>query len=384
MWCEVGPALIRARRGGAGECALADPALAEAALAGMDDPLTLVDGRAVATEEVWSEALAPLLGGADAAVLVHPSWWPPTRVEAVTRSAARFTTVESMSRCEALQRRFPDALVVEIAPHLVLTLNQGRPVCAESRSAAPVLVAEAVTQRAAGGSSVWVDAPSGVPGAAELAAMIVAGLRTAGTSARIADGRQLCGTTSELMSPPDDAAGERRWLRTATAAAVAVALGGIGAAVPWGPGAPRPEPTTTALVEGRITTRIPVDWVVRHVTVGPGSARVEVASPHHAGALLHVTQARVPSDDLAATAVALRSALDAQPPGVFADFNPSDRRAGRMAVTYREVRSGHDITWTVVVDGGVRIGIGCQAAPGRRADIDAVCDEAVRTARAIA
>ena len=60
------------------------------------------------------------------------------------------------------------------------------------------------------------------------------------------------------------------------------------------------------------------------------------------------------------------------------------RRAGRMAVTYREVRSGHDITWTVVVDGGVRIGIGCQAAPGRRADIDAVCDEAVRTARAIA
>jgi type VII secretion-associated protein (TIGR03931 family) len=111
---------------------------------------------------------------------------------------------------------------------------------------------------------------------------------------------------------------------------------------------------------------------------------VEVASPHHAGALLHVTQARVPTDDLAATAAVLRTALDAQPPGVFVDFNPSDRRAGRMAVTYREVRSGHDITWTVVVDGGMRIGIGCQAPPGRRGDIDAVCDEAVRTARAIA
>jgi type VII secretion-associated protein (TIGR03931 family) len=289
-----------------------------------------------------------------------------------------------MSRCEVLQRRFPGALIVEIAPHLVLTLHEGRPVGAESRSAAPGLVAEAVTRRVAGSSSVWVDGPAGVPGAAELAAMITAALHTAGTPARIADGRQLRRTTTELANPGDDKPGERRWRTAAAAAAVAVGLGGIAATALWGPGAPRPEPPTTALVEGRVTTRIPVDWVVRHVTVGPGSARVEVASPHHAGALLHVTQARVPTDDLAATAAALRTALDAQPPGVFVDFNPSDRRAGRMAVTYREVRSGHDITWTVVVDGGMRIGIGCQAPPGRRGDIDAVCDEAVRTARAIA
>lgn len=384
VWCEVGPALIRAWQGGAGEYVLADPVLSEAALAGVDDPLTLVDGRPVATDDVWREALAPLLDDAEAAVLVHPSWWPAARVEAVTRVATGCTeAVESMSRREALTRRFPGTLVVEIAPHLVLTLDGEHPAGAESRSGAAGLVAEAVIRRAAGRSSVWVDAPAGVPGAAELAAMIAAGLHTAGTPARIADGLQLPGSTTELVSISDGAPVERRWPPTAVAV-VAVLLSGIAAMALGVPGAPGPAPPTTALVEGRVTARIPVDWVARHVTAGPGSVRVEVASPHHAGALLHVTQARVPTDDLAATAVALRAALDGQPPGVFVDFNPTDRRAGRMAVTYREVRSGHDITWTVVVDGGVRIGIGCQAAPGRRADIDTVCDEAVRTARAIA
>lgn len=385
VWCEVGPALIRAWQGGAGEYVLADPVLSEAALAGVDDPLTLVDGRPVATDDVWREALAPLLDDAEAAVLVHPSWWPAARVEAVTRVATGCTeVVESMSRGEALVRRFPGALVVEIAPHLVLTLDGEHPVGVESRSAAPGLVADAVVRRATGRSSVWVDAPAGVPGAAELAAMITAGMRTAGTPARIADGLQLAKPTTELANMSDGAPVERRWRTPTAVAAVAVLLGGIATMALGVPGVPGPAPPTVALVEGRVTARIPVDWVVRHVTAGPGSVRVEVASPHHAGALLHVTQARVPTDDLAATAAALRTALDGQPPGAFVDFNPTDRRAGRMAVTYREIRSGHDITWTVVVDGGVRIGIGCQAAPGRRADIDTVCDEAVRTARAIA
>ena len=385
VWCEVGPALIRASRGGAGEYVLADPVLSEAALAGLDDPLTLVDGRAVTTDDVWSEVLTSLLGDAKAVVLVHPSWWPAARVEVVTRIATGCTeVVESMSRCEALVRRSPGALVVEIAPHLVLTLDGEHPAAAESRSAAPGLVAEAVVRRAAASPSVWVDAPAGVPGAAELAAVVTAGLHAAGTPARIADELQLHRPTTKLTHTFDGAPVTRRWRTPTALAAVAVLLGGLAAVAVGVPGAPRPAPPTTTLVEGRVTARIPADWVVRHVTAGPGSVRVEVASPHHPGALLHVTQARVPTDDLAATAAALRTALDAQPPGVFVDFNPTDRRAGRMAVTYREIRSGHDITWTVVVDAGVRIGIGCQAAPGRRADIDTVCDEAVRTARAIA
>jgi len=139
----------------------------------------------------------------------------------------------------------------------------------------------------------------------------------------------------------------------------------------------------TQLVDGRITVRVPEGWSVRRVTGGLGSARVEVASPADPDAVLHITQADVPSGELADTAAALRSAADAQPPGVFVDFNPDDRRAGRPAVTYREVRSGHDIRWTVVVAGQLRISIGCQSAPAGFDSIAAACEQAVGTAREI-
>ena len=99
--------------------------------------------------------------------------------------------------------------------------------------------------------------------------------------------------------------------------------------------------------------------------------------------ILHITQSRVPTADLAATADTLRSAVEVQPPGVFVDFNPDDRRAGRPAVTYREVRPGHDIHWAVVVAGRMRISIGCQSAPGQAEHIEAACEQAIRSAREI-
>jgi type VII secretion-associated protein (TIGR03931 family) len=73
--------------------------------------------------------------------------------------------------------------------------------------------------------------------------------------------------------------------------------------------------------------------------------------------------------------------VDAHPPGIFVDFNPTDRRAGRPAVTYREIRPGRDILWTVLVDGDVRICIGCQNAAGRSIAVAAACDDAIRTAQ---
>ena len=97
--------------------------------------------------------------------------------------------------------------------------------------------------------------------------------------------------------------------------------------------------------------------------------------------MLHLTQSRVPVPDLAATAAALRAAIDAEPAGTFVDFDPAGQRAGRPAVIYREVRPGRDIDWTVVVDADVRISIGCQSAPGRAAAVAAACDDAVRTAQ---
>ncbi|MCV7105772.1 type VII secretion-associated protein [Mycolicibacterium chitae] len=120
-------------------------------------------------------------------------------------------------------------------------------------------------------------------------------------------------------------------------------------------------------------------WPPRRVTDGPGSARLEVAAPGEPAAVLHLTQAAVPGGDLPAVAATLHAALREQPPGVFVDFNPTDRRAQRPAITYREIRPGAEIRWTVLVDDGIRIGIGCVGPP----ELSAVCDAAIGSAHRI-
>ncbi len=98
---------------------------------------------------------------------------------------------------------------------------------------------------------------------------------------------------------------------------------------------------------------------------------------------LHVTQSYTPEETLDGAAQVLRRALAKEPAGTFVDFNPADQHAGRSAVTYREVRAGRDVRWSVVVDGSTRISIGCQSAPGREDAINRVCDEAIRSAREV-
>ena len=103
--------------------------------------------------------------------------------------------------------------------------------------------------------------------------------------------------------------------------------------------------------------RVPADWTVRRVTDGPGSARVEITAPDDPGAALYLTQSPVPDPDPAVTATALRAALEAEPPGVFVEFT-----TGADAVTYREIRPGREIDWTVLLSGHTRIAIGCWRA----------------------
>jgi type VII secretion-associated protein (TIGR03931 family) len=98
---------------------------------------------------------------------------------------------------------------------------------------------------------------------------------------------------------------------------------------------------------------------------------------------LHITQSPIPAEALSATADQLKRAIDAEPAGVFVDFNPSGITAGRPAVTYREVRAGHHVRWTVLVDGSIRISVGCQSRPGAEEAVHDVCEQAVRSARAI-
>jgi type VII secretion-associated protein (TIGR03931 family) len=140
---------------------------------------------------------------------------------------------------------------------------------------------------------------------------------------------------------------------------------------------------TTFLVEGHVALEVPAQWPMRRVVAGPGSARVQVTSPSDPELALHVTQSRVALATLGATAEFLKHAIDAEPAGTFVDFNPASRSAGRPAVTYREVRSGHDIRWTVLVDKAVRISIGCQSRHGQDDAMRQVCELAVRSARAL-
>ena len=96
-----------------------------------------------------------------------------------------------------------------------------------------------------------------------------------------------------------------------------------------------------------------------------------------------MTQSRVSdTESLESTAEALTSALADQPGGVFVDFAAAGERADRSAVTYREVRADRSVDWTVLLDGGVRIAIGCQGpvdGPGP----EAACDRAIRSAHAV-
>jgi type VII secretion-associated protein (TIGR03931 family) len=232
---------------------------------------------------------------------------------------------------------------------------------------------------------VHVDAPVGVPGATALGFLIARRLRSAGKTARILDDRylQLAAQRSVRCRTAVSASAEPARRRGLPAGAVAGAAVITGLALAGLLSQHRNGTPATELVEGRVAVRIPADWPVRRVTEGPGSARLEAVSPSDPGAVLHITQSPVPTDDLAATAKELQLAAQTQPPGVFIDFNAADRQAGRPAVTYREVRPGHDIRWTVVVTGRVRIGIGCQSAPGRSDDVAGACAQAISSAREI-
>ncbi|PRC62122.1 type VII secretion-associated protein, partial [Mycobacterium sp. ITM-2017-0098] len=71
---------------------------------------------------------------------------------------------------------------------------------------------------------------------------------------------------------------------------------------------------------------------------------------------LHITQSAGSAvATIAAVADTLRRAIDAEPAGVFVDFDPSAERGGRPAVTYVERRAAGETRWAVLVDGAVRI-----------------------------
>lgn len=135
------------------------------------------------------------------------------------------------------------------------------------------------------------------------------------------------------------------------------------------------------VVEGRIAVRLPADWTVSRVTGGPGSRRLQATAPGHPELAVHVTQSYAPESTLADTAKALSGVIAAQSAGVFVDMRAEGRVGGRPAVTYREVRPGKVVDWSVLLVGSTLIGIGCQSPPQRIDAVRGACTQAVTSVR---
>jgi type VII secretion-associated protein (TIGR03931 family) len=398
---EVGPGAIR--RLCCGTSAVVDAEICVAALDAIDDPVALVDGSPVAVSSLWRTVLRSLhCGSGDGLTVVHPSWWSASRVGVITAAAPDPNQPEMQPRSWLLTKAWsdtgPDAtVVVEIADRLV-AVAAGE-VVAVPRTMEPPIVADEVASLIAAGTraAVLIDVPDTVAGAAALATLIADAVRDRGgrTVTEIDDARrlQLARRASQLRSDFDEppstggARGSRArarpvgWLAVAGVVVVAAvpAVGAMGRHE----GQAMHKTPTTFLVEGRVALTVPANWPTERVVGGPGSARVQVASPSDPEVALHVTQSPVAGETLSATAERLKRAIDAEPAGVFVDFNPDGTSAGRPAVTYREVRAGHQVWWTVLLDGVVRISVGCQSRPGGEDAVRDVCEQAVRSAHAV-
>ncbi|KIU15237.1 type VII secretion-associated protein [Mycolicibacterium llatzerense] len=371
----VGPATII----GPGDI---DAELVTSALECIDEQLGLLDATVLPAERIWRDAMTAAIGAVPAATVVCPTWWSASRVDRIRAAAhAGGTRVVIQHRTAALRAATgeSDCAVVELGEDLVTISGPG---------AAPFVVrrtdgatAEAVIARTAWGTHAVIDAPIGVPGAAALAAEIRALLQDQGVTAQILS----CDDVLDHGDPDNTpaAVGSRsargRVAIVATAAVAVVGAVGLGLSSRDTPAAvvTAVDPDLTWLVEGRIAVQVPARWPVERTLTGTGSARLQIISPDDRGQIIHLTQSVVaPDQTLDVAARSLRAAATKLPGGVIVDFEDAGVSAGRAAVRYREVRGRRVVEWTVLLDGPVRIAVGCQGASVR-----AACDTAIRSAR---
>lgn len=404
----TGPGKVRRLCCGTSRVADETAEILDAALDAIDDQVALVDGSPVAVDWLWRTGLRSLdcrnMHAQNTIQIVHPSWWPSSRAGVMTAAAAALSDDVAVRPRSWLLRKAsnarPDAVVVvEIAERLVAVTADD--VVAVARRGEPCSVAQETARligETADGTTttVLIDVPGSVPGAQQLATLIAGRLRRSRQTVVLIDDARL--SRLALSASPEvrdevlpaqsgvDAHRVRSRVEMVGGLSAAVVLAAMAAAIAVGGHrgvAPGTAPSTTFLVEGRVALTVPANWPTQRVVTGPGSARVQVTSPADPEVALHITQSPIPDETLAATADRLKRAIDAEPAGVFVDFNPSGVTAGRPAVTYREVRARHHVRWTVLVDGSVRISVGCQSRPGNEDAVRDACTEAVRSARAI-
>jgi type VII secretion-associated protein (TIGR03931 family) len=375
----VGPAAVCGPGG-------VDATLASVALDAIDDRLTVFADRVVAVRELWRDVMhAALAGERGPAVLVVPSWWPRSRVELVEHAM-----LESCARVAVLLRgrhaRSGTSDAIELGPDCVVVHT-----ATDERFVLPRAgcVADDVLATLPATTSVVIDVPDGVPESHSLAAELARRMRTRGIAVTsLNDDGVRRAVFNSRRARLGESGSHRRPTRArnprvvVVGAALAVIAALAGVAVHPGGHAVQTERVSWVL-EGWVAVEVPADWTVERVTTGPGSARVQVLSPVVPHVAIHVTQARVREQEtLEETAEALKIALDEQPRELFTDFEADARSAGRPAVRYRERRADVGVDWVVVLDGGVRIAVGCQFALDRP-DPDPACERAVRTAHAV-
>ena len=370
---EVGPATVRGPNH-------AETEWVSAGIDGIDDELVILDDRAATVSDVWRKIMHDIVGGsAETIVVVCPTWWSSSRVERVQDAARSVANdVVMLRRAELLSDR--QMTLVELAPEFVVVWSRGGIIGVVRPGDTDALLA-----RIPMSMSALVDAPEGV----ECAGPLVDHLRANGVDATIAD-RDWAQRGVDALRSPNEVEGREACPSRRRSGGTMAALAGtlLSAAVFCGGFAARhdvaPDIPMALLVEGRVGVMVPAQWVVQRVTSGPGSARVQIVAPDDATTTLHVTQSSLaPQQSHEQMAESLRGALGQEPDGVFVDFNPSDSRAARVVVTYREIRQDREIAWFVLIDDSLRIAIGCQSAPGLHEAVREVCDRAIGSAHAV-
>ncbi|HYZ67296.1 MAG TPA: type VII secretion-associated protein, partial [Mycobacterium sp.] len=336
--------------------------------------------------EVWSTVIRDAVGGpVDAIAVVCPTWWPSSRLDRIYDAALTVADdVLVLTRAQVLCDR---SIVVEIAPEFIVVSRPGGDVHVVARDDSDALVTTLPASAA-----VLLDRPDGVAGACALASTIADRLRAKGIAVTIADRDAVARNATTMRAPqqgpspqtcpPTKHGRHATAVLAGTVLSAAVLCGGFAARQDMHPSAA--DVPMTLLVERRVGLMVPAQWAVQRVVSGPGSARVQVVSPNDSGIALHVTQSSLPPQpSVEQVAASVRDALEAEPDGVFVDFNPADRRADRPVVTYRELRADHHVAWFVLIDRAVRIAIGCQSPPAREDAVREACDQAIRTAHAV-
>jgi len=378
---EVGPASVRVLGGpSAGE---PDEAMVSAVLDGIDDAVALFDERPVVVAELVRAVMSSILVASPGpVVIVHPSWWSRARIDLVVQSSGAARKVVALSRSEVVRAAGHAGTLIEIAGEFVAVAGPGLRVFGRGNIESIAAAAAEVGRS----GDVLLDAPAAIPGSAQTAEQLRVALAARGRSARDVDVAALA-----------DAAPSRRRVGGPVAALLAASLVLAALGLPDGrelglpdgrervatprPDVGAPDPAAVSLVEGRIVVAVPLHWHVERVRSGSGSRRVQVGSPVDPDIALHITASYAPDSTLEQAAEVLGDAVADQTPGVFVGFRPAVEVAGRPAVTYREVRVGRVVDWSVVLSGSTRIGIGCQSAPDRTEVVRAVCEQAIRTAR---